>query len=396
MVDVNVPSEVKSPGDLKELGDVLLEASKERQTLVAIGGSTKASWGGQVLAPHLKIDTKMLNGVEHSKEDQTVIVGTGKNFHELQQELSKSGQRISLDPSDIENRATVGGIVATADCGPLRFRFGSPRELILGARVAFADGTLAHSGGKVIKNVAGYDLAKLMVGSFGTLGVIGEVVFRLHPLPERRITLSVGVDPDQATQLTIQILASVIEPNALEYGAGNLVALIEGTESGASAQAEKLVSLIGSEVPGARVQVIENLSDATIWQEFSSARASEGRLHARMVTRVNRLGEVHHAAGQGSTRAEMHVISHAGSGVHDLIISGDGELDDYKETLDKFRIVLGDMTYPMTIRNAVAPLDQLVDLLGSPVPVAVKVMQRVKASLDPENLMAPGRFRPWW
>lgn len=387
---------MSSPIDLNELGHTLLEASKAGQVVVPGGGLTKFSWGGQVPAPYLRIDTKMLNWVEHSKEDQTVIVGAGKNFSDLQRELALSGQRISLDPPDLENKATVGGIVATGDCGPLRFRFGSPRELILGARVGFADGTLAHSGGKVIKNVAGYDLAKLMVGSFGTLGVLGELVFRLHPLPEKRITLSVQVDPDQATRLTTQILASVIEPNAIEFGSKYLVVLVEGTESGASAQMERLVSLINNEISNAHVQIIDDFSDSTIWQKLSSARASGGHLHARIVTRVNQLGHIHNAAKECSAGVEMDVISHAGSGVHDLIISGEGDVADYKESLDKFRGSLGEMAYPLTIRNGVAPLDQLVDLLGSPPPVAAKVMQRVKTSLDPENRLSPGRFRPWW
>src|SRR5439155_22546230 len=108
-----------------------------------------------------------------------------------------SGQMLALDPPDPGGRATVGGVVATGDTGPIRHRYGAPRDQILGIRAALADGTLARSGGKVIKNVAGYDLAKLFAGSFGTLGLVVEVAIRLYPLPPSRAT-AVGTSDDLA------------------------------------------------------------------------------------------------------------------------------------------------------------------------------------------------------
>src|SRR6202043_2363630 len=118
----------------------------------------------------------------------------------IQQELAAAGQQLALDPPlGVGDRrdATLGGVLATGDCGPLRHRYGGPRDLVLGVTVALSDGTIARSGGKVIKNVAGYDLAKLFAGSFGTLGVILEVVVRLHPRPPRTCSV-VGRTEDAA------------------------------------------------------------------------------------------------------------------------------------------------------------------------------------------------------
>lgn len=389
-------SKVVSPLDLIELADILAEAAHLRQVVVAQGGSSKATWGSRVVLPHLKIDTSKLSRVDHAKDDQTVVVGAGKNFQQLQQELALSGQRISLDPPDVEGKATVGGIMATGDYGPLRFRFGSPRELVLGMRAGFANGTVAHSGGRVIKNVAGYDLAKLMLGSFGTLGVIGEVAFRLHPLPEKRATVVVEARPEQATDLTLKILGSVIEPNAIEYYEGTLAILIEGTEKGANSQVQKLIKLIEGESISNQPKTFEESSSASIWGELAIQRAKGGHVCARIVTRVSQLGEIHQIANKIEGEVKISVISHAGSGVHDLVFSGDANIDAYGAALADLRRSFKHLPYPLSVRSAIDPLSGLVDLLGSPAPASLKVMQNIKRSLDPENLMARGRFQPWW
>lgn len=393
---MNSQIEVVSPNTLNELGEALGKAGQAGQVVIASGGSSKAHWGGPVEHVQMAIDTTGLTDVDHAKEDQTVIVGAGKNFAELQGELARSGQRISLDPANPDARATIGGVVATADAGPLRFRYGSPRELIIGARLGLMDGTVAHSGGKVIKNVAGFDLAKLIVGSFGTLGVIGEVAFRLHPLPETQMTVTVQLDAQSASKLTTKVLASVVEPNAIEYTQGMLVFLVEGTLNGAKAQVEKLVSLIKGEAPGTNVEVFETKSDASIWSRLDQERSSAGQLNARIVTRVSHLAEIHEAAARLSGKVEIKVISHAGSGVHDLVVSGEGNPGEVREALTRFRDEIRHLPQPLTVRSAAPGFEDLVDLLGTPAPMAVSVMQKVKASLDPDRLLAPGRFRPWW
>src|SRR5258707_3008890 len=131
--------------------------------------------------------------IEHPWADLTVSVEAGCTIQKLQETLAQHGQRLALDPL-WPKKATVGGVLSTNDSGALRLRFGALRDLIIGATIALPDGTLASSGGKVVKNVAGYDLPKLVTGALGTLGVITRAVFRLHPLPlnSRAFTVSVA------------------------------------------------------------------------------------------------------------------------------------------------------------------------------------------------------------
>lgn len=393
--------ETISPTTLVELGEAMAMASSQGRSMVATGGGSKANWGGVVSGPEVVIDTKGLVGLDHAKEDQTIVVGAGKNFSELQGELKSAGQRVSLDPCDIDGTATIGGIIATADCGPLRFRFGSPRELVIGARVALVDGVVAHSGGKVIKNVAGYDMAKLSTGSYGTLGVIGEIALRLHPLPETQLTLTSQVKPDDASRITTALMASVVEAAAIEYGLGTLAILFEGSSVATKSQANKVVSMVRDEAPSARVEVIEQRSDATIWDALVNARSRGYLLSARVASRASHLGEIHNVANELSEEIQVVAISHAGSGVHDLVVRADlenGEELTYalSSLLARLRKATVHLSQPLVIRSAAVGLSEFVDLIGAPAPSSISVMHKIKSAFDPNGLLAPGRFRPWW
>jgi glycolate oxidase FAD binding subunit len=171
-----------APADTQQISTLLSYANQHRLTITPIGGGTKQSWGNPVSADIL-LDTTRLNRVlEHPWQDLTCTVQAGCTWSAMQQTLAQHNQFVALDPL-WPDRATVGGIVATNDSGALRHRYGSLRDLIIGMTIVLADGTIAKTGGKVVKNVAGYDLHKLMTGAFGTLGIIAEVTFRLHPLP---------------------------------------------------------------------------------------------------------------------------------------------------------------------------------------------------------------------
>ncbi|MBV8429788.1 MAG: FAD-binding oxidoreductase, partial [Solirubrobacterales bacterium] len=155
-----------------------------------MGGRTKLAWGAIGAPPEVELSTERLDRlVEHNEGDLTAILEAGVRLRDAQEKFSQAGQRLALDPPDPEPGATIGGIVATGDSGPLRHRFGGVRDLILGVQVALPDGTVARAGSRVIKNVAGYDLAKLMCGAFGTLGVICQVILRLHPGPADKLTV---------------------------------------------------------------------------------------------------------------------------------------------------------------------------------------------------------------
>lgn len=239
-------SEIIQPASAQELARELATASSKGRLVSPRGGGTKLEWGNPPARTDVVLSTASLQRViEHAWADMTVTVEAGCTVAALQAELARHGQRLAIDPLWPE-RATIGGILATNDSGALRLRFGGLRDLIIGITVALPDGTLAMSGGKVVKNVAGYDLPKLMTGALGTLGVITHAVFRLHPLPQHARTLSASVAGAEAAQaLLLAIQNSQLAHSALQFRvAANAVdILLEGTEAGIASQQASLAKL---------------------------------------------------------------------------------------------------------------------------------------------------------
>lgn len=246
------PSLVVEPGNEQELGKILNVANAAGLAVIPRGGGTKLEWGNPPMRADVILSTGRLNRVlEHAWADLTVSVEAGCTLAKLQETLAKHRQRLALDALWPEN-ATVGGVLSTNDSGALRLRFGSLRDLVIGVTVALADGTLASSGGKVVKNVAGYDLPKLMTGAFGTLGVITRATFRLHPLPKEARTISaVTRDLQEAQRLMLNIQNSKLAHSALQICFDSampprLDILFEGTEAGLAPQVDQVKALIGS------------------------------------------------------------------------------------------------------------------------------------------------------
>lgn len=187
-----------APADAEQVAAVLRFANENGLSVVSTGGGSKLGWGNPV-EPEVFLCLERMNAVrEHAWQDMTCTVEAGCTWAAMQHELARHGQMVALDPLWPE-RTTVGGVLATNDSGAMRLRYGGLRDLVIGMTLVLADGTIAKSGGKVVKNVAGYDLHKLMTGSFGTLGVITEVNFRLHPAEQDARTFTVAAQ--YATQL---------------------------------------------------------------------------------------------------------------------------------------------------------------------------------------------------
>jgi glycolate oxidase FAD binding subunit len=214
---------VVSPADVQQVAEVLRFANANGLAVMPSCGGTKLGWGNAV-APDIELSLRRLGEVrEHAWQDMTCTVQSGCNWAAMQDQLRGHGQMVALDPL-WPDRATVGGIVAANDSGALRLKYGSLRDLIIGMTMVLADGTVARSGGKVVKNVAGYDIHKLMTGSFGTLGVITELNFRLHPVEEHARTWSVTLPEGSASvgqfhEPLRALVNSQIVPSALQLRA---------------------------------------------------------------------------------------------------------------------------------------------------------------------------------
>ncbi len=188
------------------------------------------------------VDTRRMDQVvEHAAGDLVATVQAGALTGSVAAVLAGAGQRLALD---VPPSVTIGGMIATGLAGPLRFRYGSPRDLLIGITVVRPDGVVAHSGGKVVKNVAGYDLGKLFAGSFGTLGLITEATFRLHPIPAAVAYLVAG--PRDPAAAVIAAANSPLQPSAVELGPdGTVGVLLEGTPAGVASRAASLAPLLG-------------------------------------------------------------------------------------------------------------------------------------------------------
>src|SRR3989449_176380 len=243
------PELVLIPSNESELAQALRLVSEAGLAVVPRGGGTKLCWGNPPARADVVFSTARLNEItEHAWADLTVSVGAGCTIQTLQETLAQHGQRLALDPL-WPAKATVGGVLSANDSGALRLRFGALRDLVIGVTLALPDGTLASSGGKVVKNVAGYDLPKLATGAFGTLGIITRAVFRLHPLPRNTRSFSIGTKGAEGAQGIIHAIQnSNLAHTALQARFENEAApivdiLFEGTEVGLDAQEAHLKEL---------------------------------------------------------------------------------------------------------------------------------------------------------
>jgi glycolate oxidase FAD binding subunit len=205
-----------APATTDETAAIMRLCSEHKLVVTPRGGGTKLDWGNPV-APQVILDTRRLNGVrEHSWQDLTATVGAGTSWAEMRKTLAAHNQRVALDPL-FRTPATVGGIIATNDSGSLRMRYGSLRDLVIGMTIVLADGTTARSGGKVVKNVAGYDLPKLLTGSYGTLGIVTEATFRLHPVHPHSETWTIrSKKVEDLAKLQQQLLAAAMSIESLQ------------------------------------------------------------------------------------------------------------------------------------------------------------------------------------
>src|SRR5467141_4508869 len=247
------PKLVVEPGTERELAEILRLSNEGGVAVIPRGGGTKLSWGNPPVRADLILSTARLTKIiEHAWADLTVTVEAGCSIQKLQETLAQHGQRLALDPLWPE-KATVGGVLSTNDSGALRLRFAALRDLVIGVTLALPDGTLASSGGKVLKNVAGYDLPKLATGAFGTLGMVTRAVFRIHPLPQNTRSFSIRrKEAEEARHLIHTIQNSKLAHSALQARFGNdappiVDILFEGTEAGLDAQEAHLKELAETE-----------------------------------------------------------------------------------------------------------------------------------------------------
>jgi glycolate oxidase FAD binding subunit len=333
------------------------------------------------------LDTAGLDRLlEHEPGDLTCTIEAGMRLSTLQTTLAPHGQRLSLDPP---GDPTIGACVAAALSGPLRHRYGTPRDLVLGVTLVLADGTVVNAGGKVVKNVAGYDLGKLVTGSYGTLAVLTEVVFRLHPLPAARRFLRVAsADPVALATLAASVRHSPVVASALEVdlpadGPGSLTVLLEGTPDGVAGRAAVAAGLL----PGA--EQADSPPATWVGHPWDPAARGAARATAFKVTcRLSGLAELLCAAR--ASPVAVHLRGSAGVGVLHGAIPAGTDPAAAAAAVAGLRATAARLGGSLVVLDAPAAVKAAVDVWG-PVP-GLDLMRRVKRRFDPEGRLAPGRF----
>jgi glycolate oxidase FAD binding subunit len=394
-VDGMTPSVVVEPGTIEEISEVMKLASREGLAVSPRGGGTKMVLGNPPREVDLILSTARMNHViEHVPGDQIVRVQAGIKLQDLQKKLAEANQMLGVDPP--EEGATIGGVVAANSSGPRRLRYGTVRDLIIGIKVVLADGTVAKAGGKVVKNVAGYDLSKLFTGSLGTLGVIAEANFRLHPIRESARTVVVEVDDHKKIAAVAQDLThssfSQFVLDALEMrwdgNKGTVAALFEGIEPAAEAQASTATELLRSH---GEVRTLDEGDGEEFWEDLGRRPWAAGdvglKISAPPAELTAVLDSVLGAAGRAGV--ETRISGHAGTGVTFVGLSGgeDGLVDVIEEVREIWVRRGGSVVVqeaPLSIKSRVDAWGSGGDYLG--------LTRRVKEKFDPGYTMNPGRF----
>jgi len=378
---------VAEPGTAEDLARALRWAHAAGVKVSPRGGGTKLGWGNPPAACDLVLSTARLNRVlEYAWADMTVIVEAGCRVADLQKTLAEHGQRLALDPLWPE-RATIGGILSTNDSGTLRARYGSLRDLIIGITVALPDGTLAKSGGKVVKNVAGYDLAKLFTGALGTLGVIVQAIFRLHPLPRESRSLSFSGTPESLNQLLLAIQASKLTFTGLqlraEPGSAHLDVRFDGTAAGIQAQVKQVQQIAGS-MAASDAPANAWTSHQAIWDGATPALLTKFSVLPAQFAAVSAL--VERSAGAQSLAWKI-VVQSVGAGYARL----EGNEQGLRSALPTLRDELAKMGGTLVALACPAAVKRGLDAWG-PASDAQPLMVRVKQRFDPDGTLNPGRF----
>jgi glycolate oxidase FAD binding subunit len=385
------PALVASPVSVEEASGLLRVAAQHELAVLVRGGGSRLGWGVPPSRCALMIDMTGMNAVvEHASGDLVARVQAGARMGEVARVLAQAGQEIALD---VPGAASVGGVIGSGLAGPRRLRYGTPRDLLIGITIVRADGTVAKSGGKVVKNVAGYDLGKLFAGSTGTLGIISEAIFRLHPLPAARayitaeyIAVSVACDA-VAAAANSPLVASAVELSRAEpSGPIRVGVLVEGSAEGVAARSARVSGLLGT---GSVADV------APDWWPSSPA-AGAGETLVQVSFWVSALGRVLDALDAAAAAASVVPVTagSAGAGVLYVRLGPEAEAGAVAGFVAALRSALGAERGGVTVLTAPSSVREELASRGGMYPAlpALALMRSVKDQFDPGHRLAPGRF----
>ena len=377
------------------VGKVCAIAQQNQRSIVPCGNGTKLTWGGFPGQFDFYLSTRHLNQiVDHAVGDLTVTVQAGITLAQLQEKLRQSNQFFPLDPADPET-ATLGGIVATADAGSWRERYGGVRDLLIGISFIRADGEIAKAGGRVVKNVAGYDLMKLLTGSYGTLGLITQLTFRTYPLPPASATLVLTGDTDAITQVAQTLRNSTLTPTRADLLSPAVSEKLNlGKGLGLIIQWETIIESIDQQIEELN-QIAKSFSltitryqgenENLLWDQLKSLTSIPG--NNNQIT--CKFGLLPTATDQffSELPPDSYAIIHNKSGLGKLILFEDlslSTLQSIRNYCEKNQGFMTLLSAPKTIKEQIEPWGYSGNALA--------IMKKIKQQFDPNNQFNPNRF----
>jgi len=409
-VDGFLPLLVVTPDTVEEVALVVALANQHGLTLLARGGGSRMNVGGLPGQIDVLLETsKLTHLLEYEAPDLTCHVEAGLTLAALQAQLALQGQRLALDPPDAR-QATLGGILASNASGPKRLRYGSARDQVIGLRVVQANGEIARSGGRVVKNVAGYDLNKLYIGSLGTLGIIVEANFKLQPLPvvERTLLLTF-TNANDAMQMVIATLGSLLTPSAIELidaGAASDMSNFFGLNLPANG------STLAINFEGGAISVDRQIDEARLLARKNNALMGDdisGEAQDRFwdVVREHTQGTVtckaallvsHVAPYLQQVERICHrhdleyaIVAHAGNGILYIELRPGDATTRIVETIAELRLQAQEARGSLVIERCPVDLKRRINVWGEP-GSDFYLMQRLKRQFDPKGTFVTGRF----
>jgi len=413
-VEGKTPNIVVLPKTVEEISEIVKLASAESLAIMSWGGGTKIGLGREPRSIDIVLSTGRINRViEHESSDLVAITECGISLKEFQRVLQDKNQFVAIDPPHLDSGATVGGIIATNDSGPRRLRYGAIREFLIGIKVVRSDGGIVKGGAKVVKNVAGYDLPKLYVGSLGTLGIIVEATFRLYPVPEFSQTFLASFSTLAGLQQAVNsVLNSSLVPTCLETLNPNLAEAISDKlsldlrkgEYALAVRMESVEKAVREQISKAKDIFRENSregievegkTERELWQDIREFPWSMTAVVSRAVCKASVLitdvprvfQELEELFRNSGVRALA--SARAGNGV--IISSLDGEIPAVVEAVCSFRNLVNSLGGTLVVQDAPPDLKSQVDVWGE-IGVSLRIMKRLKSLFDPNNIFNPGRF----
>lgn len=403
VVNSNQPIYLLFPQTIEALAEILRQASQQQWRILICGNASKINWGKITQDIQLVVSTQKCDRlIEHAVGDLTVTVEAGMKLADLQSKLRSHNQFLPIDSPYAH--ATLGGIVATADTGIWRQRYGGVRDLLLGLSFVRADGEVAKAGGRVVKNVAGYDLMKLFTGAYGTLGVMTQLTFRLYPLIANSQTLLIMGKAEHIAQATQTIRNSGLTPTAMDLLSATVIKQLGlGSDLGLMIRWQTIPESIEQQISQVKAiaqeldlvtSIYQDEQEENLWQECGktiSIPQSEEAVTCKFgITPVAAVGLLKQIGdGEGFSMGNRHnnILArvHASSGLGQL------QLNTNYELLEQMRSHCQQNQGFLTILDAPQAVKQQIDIWGYS-GNAIKIMEAIKHQFDPQNILNPDRF----